>query len=385
MYDSVLPLAEWVVASWSHLLRATSQSPEMDGKFGKRWHWRRTHAFAHVGSGAALPDAELWRASSTTLVLRWRETGLGPGQRLGFLGSGEELLDLPATEAELTDFVEGVLARLAEHPSAEQSWRATELREAWRARRNAEPWDRAELLAALQGEVWSDLSCERRSELTAASASGEWMRAWVEALPGMELSELRGKADMLAAACEKTGEPRTDWIDLRHALRSRPRPLFREPWKVGWDRAGLLRSILATDHLDPVGLLAQTGVAEMNGTILGHAQSAVGWRAGRGPVRAMRAASGPAARFSAARDLYPLLFAGASTRDSAFVLPSSPRGFAGEARAFAAELVAPWQKVAQAMARADLESDVWPTQIAKDLGAPLQCILHQIGNHNLLD
>jgi len=389
VYGTVLPLAEWIARSWHHLF-SSRRAPPAEFASRRDWfEWSRNHSWRNSGDGAALPDVKFVRLDEAIIELRW-EASRGDCsdefERVLFRSVGVTRVVEQDLARSLADFVESVMARLA--AKATDSPRVTALEEYWRAARDERaPVFSESRFAARLGLHWWTLDETRRVELAriAAQVTNPVARA------GVELADLEGllawcrQADEIWSQCTSAGAATAGWDDLRAAVKL-PREASRStaPWHRGWEAARVLRDARGFDHGEPVDarmLMREVGAKPIDGSDP-RLRSVVGWSAGRRPV----VAQFPGGKsFAMARDLYPLLFRGNTSSDFACILSPAIRDQLPVANAFATELIAPIERVRNALGAIDRVDAMTIDEVAAKIGAPYSCVQHQIENHRLAE
>lgn len=204
VYGPVLPLVEWLVENWWHLLYEPSPtSPLVRGQGAPPWtdQWNKRHNLLAAREGTALPDAVLAR-DGDDLVVRWFPDVQPEGpRRVRFVGEGMARVSASTFEAAAAALVGSTLARLNELVRGDDSVQC--LAEAWAeiqgaegeerelgpalARLGVDPYDPAqandslvEQVAAINGEFSNEIDI--RTDLFEGSPPGllgaavEWLR-----------------------------------------------------------------------------------------------------------------------------------------------------------------------------------------------------------------
>jgi len=389
VFDSVLPLALWFAECWYSLFECEPRSTQPDDDRRSAYRWRRSHALRLAEGGCAYPNLLMWRIRSDAVALRWEPDDTDdPWERVRFIGSGEVVVPLVTARQVIERFVDGVLARL--RALAPTSWRTAELDAAWLTtrERTSRAAQRAALAARLGQFVW-ELDADLVASLDQLADQG------LEPLVGplLEAGAIGdfGRAAAIARGLLQAGNSApaasSDWTALRATLRRNDTyaAYGSRPWQVGWTRAARLRSVFAAsdeEPLDPQPVLEKIGAINRRIADVPPGSGLAAWVDGHGPIRAD---AGKAARFALARDLYPMLFVGSTSRSNASLLSPGSFGVGPEARAFAAELLAPVERIRLLLGKATVIDDARLRGIARELDAPLGCVRHQIEDHRLAE
>lgn len=393
VYGTVLPLAEWVARCWHSLFSAKVAWPPRLAPRSQRSAWQKTHRWRSCAEGTAVPDLELLRVDDELFECRWTNS-VGDDddefERVLFLTRGAVRVQVEELRRTLAEFVDSVLARLGAEAPGDP--RASDLQAAWLVARdpNSRDFGLARFAARI-GLHWWALRDPERDALVVAS------KAIVNPLAEVGLeAAMQGGLDAWVDECAGlwrrcAGAPPAapEWAKLRAGLvrDSQASPSGSRPWDRGWTAARLLRDHLGRPHGQPweaAEVHARIGseVADSRGS----AKAIIGWAAGRRPLIARRSSKiSDTNRFAQARDLFPLLFRGQAERDFGCVLSERIAGTLPVANAFAAELLAPVESVRRVLSGRDRVGGDDLFEIAAELGAPAQCVLHQIENHELAD
>ncbi len=371
-------LAERLVAIWGNALYGWRSPPSADAPRVAQYRWRRAHALELTGGGVPLPKVELHRESEDGLRVRARADAPNAPGLVRFLCPCDEVVPLHATRERLREFVESVLARLEERCPA--SLRVERLRGLWRdatvpGTQGHRAYRRLSALGALPGAEDEGLTQALlalpgpdvlvEAALTLADPS-DWR---APTLPALRMAE------------ELADAPQDPQADLRLRLRDRVaepgQALWGEPaWQVGWRQARALRAALRELSSTPMPrTLDLQGVEEPS---LSERSSWVAWRK---DGSARRLCGRRSSRFHTLRDLHPVLFS--PQRSGAVAFAPHLKGRASVANAFAAEWMAPRDRIQEALGgRRELDADDL-SGLAKQLDAPLSVVRHQIENHVL--
>jgi len=396
VFGTVLPLAEWVVRSWSHLVVARRARPGPLASGDDRYGWDRVHRWRFAGEGVAIPDLCFSRLDDAVANVAWSADWDSPSsrfERVRFLNRGSLRLPLSELQDCLAEFVDGVIRRLmAAAPNHE---RTMGLREDWNLVRSPDmPQHAAQTLAARLGLLWWDMEETERKRIL--ELSGLMLNPVSSDLLDSARLEESGEAlkfgDAMWNRCVGTPDLPKKWRDLRKAIEDEgvEVPITAEPWSRGWECARVYRRVRKLSekiplHMeDPLPWVEAPRVRALPGS----ADSVIAWRASHAPVRscvrARQSSSGKLRhRFGLARDLYFVAFGARSDEDFARVVSPRVVGSTSIPNAFAAELLAPLEAVKHHLGGAN-EVDLFTvSEIASKLNAPPMCVRHQVENHKL--
>ncbi len=396
VFGTVLPLAEWVVRSWSHIIEARRADPGSLAPADDRYEWDRVHRWRYAGEGVAVPDLCISRLDDDLANVTWAADSDSPEtrfERIRFLTRGALRLSVEDLRTCLADFVDSVIRRLL--ATAPDHDRTHEVRNAWNlVRRPDAPQHGAQALAARLGLLWWDLAEEEQNRIQLL-AGRPLDPVSLELLNSVRLGE-SGMAlrfgDAMWRRCEDAPVLPKKWRELRLAIDAERAgiPRTSEPWFKGWESARIYRRLTkrsAKHRLRSSDALPWQD-APQSKALPGGADSVVAWSASRTPVRssAREETSGAGRmrrKFGNARDLYFLAFGARTDQDYASVVSPRVAGSTSVANAFATELLAPMEAVKSRLARSR-EVDLFTiAEIASDLDAPFTCVLHQVANHRL--
>jgi hypothetical protein len=376
---TVLPLAEWLARNWASIFSWVWPPPPRSMR--RDWYeWRRSHAWRMAGQGMALPALELWRSDRSAMTLRAvADDDEIARERVAFLQPVEPTsIPLVSVKEALASFVDLVVRRCEE--SAPDSPRTRELRAAWeRATNPADPSRPLARWATRLGLAWAHLSEAQQEGLRSLIAShSEALLNATDVLPWMTLEATERMLHHLRAKLATDEE-----VDPAMAvLKERLRPsVGSTAWKSGWQDAEAFRNVAGLPRDVPVVVASWTRWREtpaIEGLASDLSDSVVGWLPGRQPIRML----GRPTRFRDARDLWSAYFGGKS--DTLTVVALGGRGvFRPVANAFATELLAPIDVVRRHVGSASFVRVERVDEIAEELGAPPNCVRHQIENHGL--
>ncbi|MBM4394881.1 MAG: hypothetical protein FJ087_04245 [Deltaproteobacteria bacterium] len=390
VYGPILPVVEWFVENWWHLLYEPSPaSPLLPGRSASRWNfrWVKRHNLLAAREGTALPDVVLAR-DGADIVVRWFPDGHQEGpRRVRFVGDGVARVPAPAFEEAVTALVESTLARLNEIAPGDESVQG--LAAAWAAilRSDAEERDLCCSLARLGVDPYDP---------------SEANDSLVELVDGINV-EFREAAEirddlfdgtppaLLADAVEwvRQNLPSPDVVRAAPVHPTLPPAWAASAHQTGYQFAHRVRSeLMGFSPKDPIADLQDVLVER-----LGWDADPVVIREGNigldGLVRLSPGAGKPhlvepggrklwGERFLLARSAF---FAATASLGSGRLLTKAVTRHQRTARAFAAELLAP------ASALMDVVSGVVSTDevlaLSEKFGVSSMLIEHQIKNHGL--
>jgi hypothetical protein len=369
---SALTLAEWLLDAWARLVHERRRPIRDTDEW---WDWRGFHRFRTGRHGGAMPNLELVRFSDDTVEVRaFADEGpLAPGMTVRFLKSARARVPLQTVLLELDRFLQAVATRLwgVDTPRA-QAFRAALARRAESA--EAALAGRLGLTGGPRGPVF---------DAVVSSPQRESLAAVIEASAAPSLEQRLAEAQGVVTRLPRAPEPDARWRRLEEALGSLAPG--EEAWLTGWAAAERFRAAIDLPATEPVSsevLRARCGwdawACVHTAETLATGVDAVHVRAPGGPPGLVTTwTTRPAQTFRIARSLYHGLFGGAAT----VVADSRLLGSRfSEANAFAAELVAPVERLKQ-LAPA---SHVWETEhldaAAAALGVNRQVVRHQVEN-----
>jgi len=382
-YGSTLPLSEWLVEAWPRLL--------LEGKVSSpnRPDWREWMGYHHFRAGrqgGAMPDLRLTRLAPGALQLEAvPDLGkLKPGIHVRFLRAAVARLDAGQVERELALFVDATCAKIA----GSQEPRAIGLRDAWsRARGDA--------AVRVLGRLGVDPDCMDPADTSALERllEEEDRELLVDVAEGVQAARLgvRLETARFAVGRAGAGERATRrWTELGRKVFDRR----AQPWLTGWDAAAKFRAGL--------GL---AGAAAPDRDLGGWLADRCGWqnagnwrrwpsshrtldtlhlrRAGEMPVLVSSASTQKARRFRLARSLYYFLFSRPTDQPTAILDGGVLTMERSEANAFAAELLAPVERLREL----EPEGGQWDceavSRAANELCVDNRVIEHQVWNREL--
>lgn len=371
--DSILPLAEWIAAEWPWLVEVDLPPSPV----ANNWDWSRHRNLRFVGSGAAYPALTIRRISTTTAGLDWQADRADSFLPVRFTTAGSEQVALAALKRTLAALVEAALSRAGTVVGADNP-RISTLHGEWAGWAARTEQAEAKRLAAWLGRAWVDLDDEQREALLADARGGYFAQQIALAgEPGLADPERRKAAVAIGSATEAAPAANNTWTAMQEAVAPHAN-VVGDVWQLGWHRARQVKETLQEEDAD--ALLRLVGVQVRTESVVGE-RPFVAWAQERVPLRwGAPSRTSAQQRFAAARDLYAVLFAGSAAKATCVGLGQGARGLASEARAFATEWVAPWERV-RALYEAHRKQDDPAVAIAHALTAPEMCVRHQLENH----
>lgn len=369
---SLYPLAEWIAFNWWFL---SNDSRPADFILGRPTsasqvnpHWFARHNLRGAGDGFAWPD--LWMVPvGREILLRW-----GSGEdngRVRFIGSGSARVDGDETLNVLGRFVEQVVERLRS-----SGLKDTPLQQEWGAIQTAGK-DEVEFCRALASLGLDPYDTDSEySELVihaAQTLSSVDLEVLVtSAAPG----RLRGDIDWIGDAESRLKSSHSDWSRLTKLDQlSGPDPSrsSAEPWRHGYEAAQYVRHSLGVASGQPFDfgdLLAYSVVPSSDDGLIALAGA---WGESVGVVLGQK--RGPnATRFVQARAMWRFV---TRTEDTTRILIGSGHSQASQMeRAFAAELLAPAEAIAERLASGASDTEV----LAEHFQVSALVVGHQIEN-----
>ncbi len=373
LYCSAYSLAEWVATSWwplrSHVRPlsdgGTSRHPSEDS-----WRW---HDMRAASDGFAWPRLSIHPAGDATELV-WT-ADREPRGVIQYLTSGRVWLDAAEVQQALGRFVELVIDRLDGSGLKE-----TLLHEEWSAitASDEEEASFCDAAAALGLDPYDIGDCQAAAiEQTEGTVGAEMARDLAAVSePDHLLEDLRWTTRSLTSL-GSIGSPNGRLLEFSSVIQGDNPAGGDVPWRLGYQRAGVLRRVLAVAEPQPVDLAAIVrlgrAVPGRNPALLGVAGAASEW------VRVIPSTgySGWAARFLQARSLHSAL-----RQPSRPSLVSAIRTWDAQVeRAFAAELLAPAKGLATQLADGGPFVSMAEVQrLAKHFRAPPAVIEHQLEN-----
>ena len=390
VYGSVLPLVEWIVENWWHLLYEPSpSSPLSRGRGAPAWRlpWNGRHNLLAARDGSALPDATLAR-DGEDIVLRWFPDGPEAfPRRVRFVGEGLVRVPVPSFQDAASALIYTTLARLNELAPGDES--VGGLTEAWAEIRQANEEERrlCRSLAQLGVDPYDpEEACPSLVELVAVINR-----------------EFRGEADLLSDLFEGTSPGRLEeavaW--LRQSLprpdatrRAAARTTLPPDWAASAHQTGYRLARRARSEL--LGVPPKDPIGDLHGALVDR----LGWDTNPVDVRAsdldlhglvtLSSTTGKpylvepahrtpwAERFLLARAAF---FATTASLGRGRLLTRAVTRHQRAARAFAAELLAPASALAEFVSGVVSADAV--AELSDRFGVNPLLIGHQIENHGI--
>ncbi len=391
IYMPLYPVAEWMVRNWWNLLYEVPSSLRLAGPGG----YQSRHNLRFAAEGFALPDLVI-QPEGNRIGLEWQPSHRD-SCRINFLTKGKAALAHRDVEAALRKFINAVVVRLDE-----QGVRETFLAEEWRAIEGADADEQAfcravgrlgedpyaspaESLTQSLIEFASDFPSSATDEFLAGTrwadleTQGKELRAFVN-----EANALKLNLDPLCGLRKELGEIHKEWT----ALPSNN----LEPWSQGYEVARTLRGELATSSATTVSSSATLGEIfgldpaawkqATSGKLLGckfiTAAAAPGSDAS--PYFAVKSNFESGQVFALCRALFEYL----TTPEQGLALATDTYSERQKRnRAFAAEFIAPANRIAERIPSNDCVSNEDIGLIAAEFGTSEFVIRGQIQNHGL--
>ena len=366
---SLYPLAEWVVFNWWFLRagRANQMSKSPDARYSVR----------ASGDGFIWPNLKFFPEGSETRLMWQRDKYFGEFSTLRYLAHGDARIYSTGLEFVLTNFVSNVVERLDE-----MSVKDTALQTEWSALRSLDEEEREFCIASArlgldpftEGLQIENAIIEASTRLPPGLLASFYDAAnpdnigpaiaWVED----SLSESQHQRDMSSSI-----------LATRHRVLLSTPTSRREPWRIGWEQAAIVRDSLKFGIHDPfdVGAIVKP---------LTHISPDVGLRAaglgGASPSNIVVIGKNypeRALRFTLARALWHLLAADSSS----YLVTSAHTEAQRIERAFAAELLAPAAGIAESIGALETVEDEDLESIADAYGVDTTVVQHQLRNQIL--
>ena len=397
IYCPLYPLAEWIAYNWWFLQADTRPSRFLaqDSILHTRASQslpqalREHHSIRASGDGFAWPDLLIVPDDSETRLV-WGGNSAHPSNwPIKFLTRGDFRVRSEHVQHELELLVTGTLTRLSE-----QGVTDTVLEKEWAAIQQTDP-DEAEYCRAaarLGLDPYSDAEPYEQDIIQAAQTlSGQLLTdfldavnpdhigralAWISSLrsiiEGKEpLQESRDQAEIDASDVAEIQ-------DLRAAARRRTLPASALPWEVGYQQARFIRGQIAPDS--KAKLAVNRYVTALTRKAPDVSLQALGAGASHPRPLVIVGQSRPATstRFTLSRALWHCIW-----EDSPlFVVTAAHTHRQRVERAFAAELLAPAEGIAQLLeSPPEAASQEELKQIAQRYGVSSMVIEHQLRNH----
>lgn len=375
IHTSAYVLAEWVAEHW-WLLRADlrpSALPHTQWRWSRvdRQPWLRNHNLRGAGGGLPWPDLTIVPEGDVT-ALSWAPVTTPARQPVRFLAAGSDHVRTDAVSRTLASFVDEVLQRLEAHGIA-----GTPLQREWQLVVDADADENAFAAAAARtGRDPFDLPDEDADFIVQMSTEldDDVLAEFLDAADPDALTEAWRWMEM----AQKLFEPATSAMaDSQRARERVIAPAADRPWEAGYAAARQARRDLKlTDReiIDADELVVSHTVAEPSGGLLGLVSAEADVVSLVLPETS--ATSTTSRRFFQARALGLTML---SSR-TLFCMTPTVTALAAASRAFAAELLAPSDGIAEYL-------DVLPTvnddafeAIAARFGVSSLVVQHQYEN-----
>jgi len=397
IYCPLYPLAEWVAYNWWFLQAGTRPSNFLaqDGVLAaSAWRplpatLREHHSIRASGDGFAWPDLLIVPDDSETRLV-WGDDSVHSSRwPISFLTRGDHWVRSVQVQRELELVVTGTLTRLAEQGVA-----GTVLEKEWAAIQQTDP-DEAEYCRAaarLGLDPYSDAAPYEPGILQAAETlSGQVLTDFLNAVSPEHIegalawiSSVRPAIDgrqPLSRGLEGTLSPEADTIqELRAVARRHSASVSTFPWVVGYEQARAVRGQITADSKTrlAVGRYIAAIVRKAPDVSL----QALGAGASHSHPLVVIGQNRPATskRFTLSRALWHYLW-----DDSPLFMITAAHTYRQRVeRAFAAELLAPAEGIAQLLeSPPEAASQEELEQIAQRYGVSSMVIEHQLRNHLL--
>jgi hypothetical protein len=397
IYCPLYPLAEWIAYNWWFLQAGTRPSNFLaqDGVLAaSAWRplpatLREHHSIRASGDGFAWPDLLIVPDDSETRLVWGDDSVRSSRWPIRFLTRGDHRVRSVQVQRELELVVTGTLTRLAEQGVA-----GTVLEKEWAAIQQTDP-DEAEYCRAaarLGLDAYSDAAPYETGILQAAETlSGQLLTDFLNAVSPEHIegalawiSSVRPAIDVwqpLSRGLEGTLSPDADTIqELRAAARRHSASVSTFPWIVGYEQARAVRGQIAADS--KTRLAIDRYIATIVRKAPDVSLQALGAGASHSPPLVVIGQNRPATskRFTLSRALWHYLW-----DDSPLFMVTAAHTYRQRVeRAFAAELLAPAEGIAQLLeSPPEAASQEELEQIAQRYGVSSMVIEHQLRNHLL--
>lgn len=330
---SLYPLAEWLAYNW-WLLRADGRYAGNDTDMRR---YRQGHSFRQAGDGFLWPDLIVLPEESRTR-LRWNSDRTTPaGWPIRFLAHGTAMVDSDELQQTFAYFIEQVLERLSDCGVGE-----TKLAEEWAAIRQTDADEESYCLAAarLGLDPYTDAAKYEAEIVRSGEVLADDPDLLAEFLNSVNPARIGEDLDWIVEARSKVAALPAVRSLATIAVPSRSNG---SPWEYGYAAARSVRRELglgATDRIDVEELVSSQvlDVADKKLQAFG-----VGRRES-GPALVLGREQHPRAkRFTLARALWHVL----RRPDTPFLIATTHTARQRVARAFAAELLAPAEGLAE--------------------------------------
>lgn len=389
IYCPLYPLAEWIAYNWWFLQSDTRPSSFLaqDGVSALSASrllpaaLREHHSIRASGDGFAWPDLLIVPDDSQTRLVWGDDSAHSSRWPIRFLTRGDHRARSEQVQQELEIVVTATLTRLAEQGVA-----GTVLEKEWAAIQQTDPdeADYCRAAARLGLDPYSDAEPYEQDILQAAQTlSGQVLTDFLDAVSPEHI----GRALVWISSLRSTIEGRQAAIpppdaevlqDLRAAARRHWASVSTFPWVVGYEQARVIRGQLAPDNTTrlPVDRYV-TSIARKAPDV---SLQALGAGASHLHPLVAIGQNRPATstRFTLSRALWHYIW----DDSPLFVVTAAHTHRQRIERAFAAELLAPAEGIAQLLeSRPEAASQEELEQIAHRYGVSSMVIEHQVRNH----
>lgn len=388
IYCPLYPLAEWVAYSWWHLMADARPAREVgmrlrgaEGSHQKVLGRLQRHSIRASGDGFLWPNL-LIVPEGRQSRLSWQREGMATsGRPVRFLTQGDVLVQRDSVMRELSRLVLEVLNRLAE-----AGIKDTPLHQEWRAINQASSEEVEYCLAAArlgldpyaEAEPYEDVILRASGML-----SGGLLDDFLDAVePDHVEAALSWVEEARSLIYRDSGGTRGEIVrTLRRQVREDLAPWTSFPWEMGWTQAKKVRSLLEVDSYELFGL--EKYVTSKRRDLDDRGLLAAGDSVdGANPVVVIgHNRMEPARRFTLARALWHYLW---GEDGGLFLVTTSYTDRQKVERAFAAELLAPAEGIAQIL---DLSPESASTedieQVAEHFKVSTFVVEHQLKNQLL--
>lgn len=396
IYCPLYPLAEWVAYNWWFLQADTRPSsflgqdnvPTVSASRPLPAILREHHSIRSSGDGFAWPDLLIVPDNEETRLV-WGSGGSQPSRwPVRFLTRGDVRLRSEQVQKELELLVTETLTRLAE-----QGVTGTVLEKEWAAiqQTDSEEAEYCRAAARLGLDPYSDAESYEQDIVHAAQTlSGPILEDFLNAVNPVHIGKALAWVSSLRHEIEGRQTPRgskdlpISAVDLgviqelRKVARQRLSSAPIRPWDIGYDQARIVRQQIEPDSTKK--LAADRYVSTLTRKAPDVNLQALGASADAPSPLVVIGQSRPAAstRFTLSRAIWHYIW-----DDSPFfVVTSAHTRRQRVERAFAAELLAPAEGIAQLLESApEAASQEEVEQIAQRYGVSSMVIEHQLHNH----
>ncbi len=380
VYTSAYPLAEWLAFNWWFLSSELRPSalPVSVWRWSNvtKYDWLRRHNLRGVGSGMPWPDLTFVSEGDTTRAVWHGGHGLA-GQPVTFLSNGDVYTSSRLLIDELTHFVDQVIERLQDAKVYD-----TPLAKEWQALRDIDDDEAAFARAAARlGLDPYSMATEEQEKLVSISQQLD-MPLMEEFLDSADpehlgtalswLQQARQRATHFSVSGANTVLPQ--WTSIRESVF--PSHADR-PWLRGYAAAREVRNHLGLDPTDRLGMDDLVPEIRLGGRSAGLEGFARVSQADQ-PVLVLPVGRrlATAVRFAQARSLGLML----SSERTEHLLDPVSTDLTKEARAFAAELLAPADGIAQYLSRLPAVTDAAFDAVAARFNTSTFVVRHQYEN-----